>query len=218
MKYNTILFDVDDTLFDFGISEEMALSKTFMEFELPRGLADYHASYKQISKVLWQELEQGNKTLPELGVERFNRLFNKHRININPEKFSNSYLKNLGEEVHPIEGAEELCQSLSNFRLAIITNGFATVQRSRIELSPFTNVFEHIITSEEAGAQKPTKEIFEYAFSKLLLTDKSKVLIVGDSLSSDIQGGNNFGISTCWFNSKGKENDSGIKRLMKLVS
>lgn len=223
MKYNIIMFDADDTLFHFGISQKNALHNTFSQFELPTGLVDYEADYIEISSVLWRELEQGLITTTELGVERFRRLFLQRELALDAQLFSDAYLENLGKESHLIEGAEELCTQLAGGRLVIITNGFTAVQRSRITNSPLCKRFEHIITSEEAGYQKPDVGIFDYVFSKLHITDKSRVLIVGDSLTSDIQGGNNYGIDTCWFNPNRKENNLDIKptyeinELMELV-
>lgn len=223
MKYDIILFDVDDTLFDFGMSEKKALHNTFVKFGLPTGMRDYRADYKEISKVLWEDLEQGRITLPELAIERFKRLIVKRELDINAQEFSRVYLDYLGKETHLVPGAVELCKSLADYRLAIITNGFTAVQTARIENSPLCNTFEHIIMSQEAGFQKPDIGIFDYALSKLQATDKDKVLIVGDSLTSDIQGGLNYGIDTCWFNPHVKENKSGIKptyeigKLMDLI-
>ncbi|MFS0556068.1 YjjG family noncanonical pyrimidine nucleotidase [Brevibacillus sp. 179-C9.3 HS] len=211
MSYNIILFDVDDTLFDFKTTEEKALHKTFSQFELATGLADYGAAYKEISKGLWEDLEEGRITLAELGVERFRRLFQTTQLDVRAEDFSSAYLENLGKEVHLVPGAVELCNSLEGCRLGIITNGFASVQTSRIAASPLCDSFEHLIISEEVGYKKPDQEIFEYAFSKLQLTDKSNVLMVGDSLTSDIQGGVNYGVDTCWFNPLGKENQTNIQ-------
>ncbi|MGG0285797.1 YjjG family noncanonical pyrimidine nucleotidase [Peribacillus butanolivorans] len=211
MKYEVILFDVDDTLLDFSISEKRALHRAFLEFSLPTGVKEYEASYQEISKVLWRELEQGLTNLSELGVERFKRLFLKHELDIEAEVFSRVYLNYLSKEIHLIQGAVEVCENLADCRLAIITNGFTDVQTSRIGGSPLSNTFEHIIISQEAGFQKPAKGIFDYAFSKLQITDKAKVLIVGDSLTSDIQGGIDYGIDTCWFNPHQKENNLGIK-------
>ena len=223
MKYEIILFDVDDTLFDFDMSEKKALHKTFVEFGFPAGLADYRASYKEISKILWSDLEQGFITLSELAVERFRRLISQHELDIAAEMFSSVYLEYLGRETHPVQGAIELCEKLVDYRLAIITNGFTAVQTARIENSALSNTFEQIIMSEDTGYNKPDKEIFDYAFSKLQITDKEKVLIVGDSLTSDIQGGIDYGIDTCWFNPHSKENNIGneptyeISELMELL-
>ncbi|MFE4894894.1 YjjG family noncanonical pyrimidine nucleotidase [Peribacillus butanolivorans] len=211
MKYEIILFDVDDTLLEFDISEKKALHESFLKFGLPTGLEDYQASYQEISRVLWRDLEQGLTDLSDLGVERFKRLFLKHELDIEAEMFSRVYLNYLSKEIHLIQGAVEVCENLADCRLAIITNGFTDVQTSRIGGSPLSNTFEHIIISQEAGFQKPAKGIFDYAFSKLQITDKAKVLIVGDSLTSDIQGGIDYGIDTCWFNPHQKENNLGIK-------
>ncbi|MEF2244702.1 YjjG family noncanonical pyrimidine nucleotidase [Paenibacillus sp. IITD108] len=211
MKYEIILFDVDDTLFDFSMSQKNALHNTFVAFGIPTGLADYEAKYKEISKVLWGDLEQGLTTLSALGVERFRRLFLESKLEIDADKFSSAYLENLGRQAYLMQGAVEICGNLAGCRLAVITNGYANVQRARIGSSPLHNTFEQLIISEEAGFQKPDTRIFDYAFSKLKITDKEKVLIVGDSLTSDIQGGINYGIDTCWYNPLRKENDTGIK-------
>lgn len=211
MKYEIILFDIDDTLFDFSMSEQRALHNTFLEYDLSTGWTDYEASYKSISEVLWRDLEEGKITLTELGVERFRQLFLTHDLKIHADTFNTLYLGYLGREIQLVQGAEELCKHLEGYRLAVITNGFTDVQKARIACSPLCNTFEQIIISEEAGFQKPEKGIFDYAFSKLQITDKSKVLIVGDSLTSDIQGGIRYGIDTCWFNPNCKENKCGIK-------
>lgn len=207
MKYEMILFDMDDTLFDFRLSEEKALKKVFLEYGLPDGLVDYRPSYKEISSVLWAELEQGTIILSDLKVERFRRLFLKHGLEINATEFANKYLEYLGMEAHLMQGAAALCTNLSEIcRLAILTNGFQDVQISRVQRSPLHNHFEEVISSEKAGYQKPDTRIFDYAFSKLQMNDKTKVLIVGDSLTSDIRGGMNYGIDTCWFNPDHREN------------
>lgn len=210
MNYEVILFDVDDTLFDFTLTEEKAFHKTFQAYALQTRVDEYRSTYKDISKVLWRDLEEGRITLSELGVERFRRLFDSLDLDLEAEAFSKTYLENLGNEVHLMPGAVELCERLSACRLVIITNGFSAVQTSRIAGSLLCHSFEQIIISEEVGYKKPDPEIFEHAFSKLQLTDKAKVLMVGDSLTSDIQGGNTFGIDTCWFNPQRKENQLGI--------
>ncbi|AIQ67136.1 YjjG family noncanonical pyrimidine nucleotidase [Paenibacillus graminis] len=210
MKYEVILFDADDTLFDYGMAESRALYNAFAHFGLPTGAGDYAASYKEINAALWRDLEQGRTTSAVLRVERFNRLFAAHKLQLSPEAFSEAYLKFLGEGTYLIQGAVELCQELAGCRLAIITNGIKDVQLSRIQGSPLSGTFEQIIISEETGYQKPERGIFDYAFAKLGSSDRSKVLIVGDSLTSDIQGGMNYGIDTCWFNPLGKEGVPGI--------
>ena len=210
-NYHTILFDIDDTLMDFKLSEKAALHNAFSDHGMPTGFSDYHASYRKISSVLWNDLEQGKIALRELGVERFKRLFREHKLDISAEAFSKAYLDYLGKETHLMPGAEELITSLSHCRLAVITNGFGSVQKERILNSPMEGRFEHVIISEETGFQKPDAGIFVHGFKKLGLTEKDSVLIVGDSLTSDIQGGADYGIDTCWFNPFGKENHAGVQ-------
>ncbi|MDQ0495350.1 YjjG family noncanonical pyrimidine nucleotidase [Paenibacillus brasilensis] len=222
MKYEVILFDVDDTLFDFKKAERHALQNTFTQFGLPEGATEYKASYDEINSALWREAEEGHISPADLRVERFKRLFAVHELDFNPDAFSAAYLRYLGEGAFLIDGAVEICEKLSDRRLAIITNGIKEVQTSRIQLSPLRSVFEQVIISEEVGCQKPQAAIFDYAFTKLAISDKSKVLMIGDSLTSDIQGGNNYGIDSCWFNPSGKTNTSEIqptyeiKNLMEL--
>lgn len=211
MRYDVLLFDLDDTLFDFGMTEKNALQHLFVEYGFPNGMNDYFDSYKAICKVLWDDLENGRTTLAELKVERFKRLFLKHTLDIDSAAFGHKYIENLGKEVHMIEGVEELFAKLPGCRFAVLTNGFTIAQHARIGGSSLKDMFEVIVTSEEAGFQKPQMEIFEYTLDKLQVTDKSRVLMIGDSLSSDIQGGNNFGIDTCWFNPHVKTNITPIQ-------
>ncbi|MGN7469310.1 YjjG family noncanonical pyrimidine nucleotidase [Brevibacillus sp. SAFN-007a] len=210
MKYDVIFFDLDDTLMDFGLSEKKALAQTFRAFGWTEGLPDHEAAYREINKGLWRELEQGSMTLAELGVERFKRLFTNYRLSADAEAWNRQYLANLGQEAHLLPGAVDVCRRLANCRLAVLTNGFTEVQTSRIQSSLLQHTFEQIITSQEAGFQKPDPRIFEYAFSRMGLTDRAKVLMVGDSLTSDIQGGYRYGVDTCWYNPQGKPNDLGI--------
>jgi len=209
-NYEIIFFDVDDTLFDFTRSEQEAFNNVFRKYNILNSLDLYHKSYREISKVLWGDLEKGKMSIVELGSERFKRLFLEHQLEIDAVVFNQVYLGFLGEQTHLIQGAENVISALSHKRLAIITNGFTDVQISRINKSPLKGAFEHVIISESSGFQKPQIEIFEYAFKELQITDKSKALIVGDSLSSDIQGGINFGIDTCWFNPMNKTNNTSV--------
>ncbi|GAA4854987.1 YjjG family noncanonical pyrimidine nucleotidase [Paenibacillus vulneris] len=210
-NYDIIFFDIDDTLFDFSKSEKQAFKKVLEKYNLLNSLRLFKKSYQEINKVLWGELENGKLSLVELGSERFKRLFLEHELEIDAVLFNQDYLGFLGEQSHLVQGAEKVINALSHKRLAIITNGFTNVQTSRINNSPIGGKFEHIIISELTGFQKPQTEIFDYAFHKLQITDKSNVLMVGDSLTSDIQGGINYGIDTCWFNPKHKENTTSFK-------
>lgn len=213
-----LLFDLDDTLLDFGMTEHNALRLLFEEYGFPNGLGDYLGSYKAISKILWDDLENGRTTLTELKVERFKRLFIEYALDIDPVVFGQRYIENLGKEVHMIAGVEEMFADMKDFRIALLTNGFKDAQHARVNGSALKNLFEVIVTSEETGFQKPQKEIFAYALEKLQIFDPSHVLMIGDSLTSDIQGGNDFGIDTCWFNPTKKLNQTDIQPTFEIHS
>lgn len=214
MSYELILFDADDTLFDYSRSEAYALSQTFAHAGIEAGEAVV-SSYRAINQRLWNDYEQGNVTLDHLRVERFRRLFEEYGLAIEApiEQFGQAYARHLGEGIFLIDGADELCRTLreGGVRLAIITNGIKEVQLNRIRRSGMDEFFEHIIVSEDAGEQKPNERFFDYTFEKLKMNDKHRALIVGDTLSSDIAGGHRYGVDTCWFNPWGRANKTDIE-------
>lgn len=212
MKYEVILFDADDTLFDYTLSEEYALKKVFIEHQIEL-MQSHVEQYRWVNQQLWNDYEKGRVTLDFLRHERFRRLFAEIQVEMDAVHFSERYIQYLGEGSFLIEGSEKLINQLlkNGHRTAIITNGIKQTQQSRIGRSTLANSFEHIIISGDTGYSKPHTGIFDFAFDKLNLSDKSKVLIVGDSLTSDIQGGINYGIDTCWFNPKQQTNESTIK-------
>lgn len=208
MSYDLYLFDLDDTLFDFPTTEKYAFHKTFVKHGIENSVNQYRDSFHAINGILWKELEGGNLSLDELKTERFAKLFALHQLPFDPIIFGQMYIQQLAQEVHLIDGVTELFSNLQDVRLAVVSNGFHEVQVSRVQKSILHDTFEAIITSELAGCQKPTVDIFNYAFEQLQFEDLSRVLMIGDSLSSDIQGGNNVGIDTCWFNPKKLQNQS----------
>lgn len=205
MKYELVLLDADGTLFDYDRAEEYALENTYKHFKYEYNPSSLEC-YRKINKYMWKELELGNISKELLRTERFKKLFNFFDISGDEENFSNIYLNYLSKSDFLIEGAEELCRYLYNrCKIAIVTNGIKEVQISRLKSSSLEQYIENIIISGEVGSHKPEPEIFEYALNKLNYYDKDKTIIIGDSLSSDILGGNNFGIDTCWFNKSGKK-------------
>lgn len=208
-QYDVLLFDLDDTIFDFQQSEKRAFTQVFEAYNL--NALDYLTDYQEISSKLWSRLEQQQLTLSDLGTERFQQLFDKHHLTLDAKAFNDTYLHFLGMQPFLITGAENLFQQLHHVRIAAISNGFERVQTARIALCSFSEKFEALIISETVGHQKPSQEIFDYAFEKLQLKDKSSVLMIGDSLTSDIKGGQNYGIDTCWFNPTAKVNISEVQ-------
>lgn len=219
MKYEAIIFDADETLFDFEKSEKEALKRAMLDFNIDY-IEEYHLKeYKKINKSLWKDFEEGLITQKKLKVERFKRLSDKLNINFDADKFAKSYMNHLANASFLYEGTTNLIESLNKFyKLSIITNGLVSVQDKRIRESTIAKYFDPIVISEEILVSKPNKKIFEYTLKHMNLSDKSKVLMVGDSLTSDIQGGINFGIDTCWFNPKKLKNESLIKPTYEVSS
>lgn len=201
MKYEVILFDADDTLFDFKKSEREAFKSTILEFNMNYD-ENYHLKiYQDINNAIWKEFEQGLITQEKLKVERFKRLSDKLIVSFDEAKFAKSYMKNLSNASFLFDGSMELIESLNKrYKLSIITNGLTLVQENRIRKSVISKYFKDVVISEEISISKPNPKIFEHALKNINHINKNTVLMVGDSLTSDIQGGLNFGINTCWYN------------------
>ncbi len=201
-NYDILLIDADDTLFDFRQAEKYALRDTFTEFSLPFN-DEIHKLYHQINKQLWKEYEKGmyRENLP--WSMRFERLLSAINKSGDGAKMNLAYTKNLGKQPILLDDAEYICSELfKTHKLFIITNGNPSVQHSRFNASPIKDYFQDMFISEEIGSRKPEKEFFDYVLSEINPPELSRVLIIGDSLSSDIAGGINSGIDTCWFNPK----------------
>ncbi|WP_211226107.1 YjjG family noncanonical pyrimidine nucleotidase [Psychrilyobacter atlanticus] len=212
IKYEIIIFDADETLFDFKKSEKKAFESTIIDFGIEYEENYHFKVYKEINTAIWKELENGLITQKKLKTERFRRLSKKLNIQFNEVEFAKLFMKHLSQASFLYEESEELVKNLTkNYRLTIITNGLSAVQDNRIKKSVIAEYFEDIVVSEEIGISKPNPQIFQHALNNINYTDKNKVLIVGDSLTSDIQGGINFGIDTCWFNPTMNSNEVGVE-------
>ena len=198
--YKVLFLDADDTLFDFRVAKTQAFERSFAEFDLVAAPETFGA-YEVINKALWRRLERGETTQERLKVERFELLFRQIGIDVDPVDFSATFVRWLGAGTFLLPGARELCEHLSaRYRLAIVTNGIAQVQRARFEASSIRGFVDAIVISEEVKCSKPGVGIFEHACAAMGFFDKGGILMIGDSLASDIQGGVNFGIDTCWLN------------------
>ena len=203
MTYTWLLFDADGTLFDYDRAEATALEQAFAEvgtaFE-PACLS----TYREINARIWREFEDGQITAERLRLGRFEFLFEALRLPLAPAAFSTIYLRHLARASHLIEGAREIVPALrAKYRLALITNGLRDVQRPRLAGSAIGDCFAEVIISEEVGVAKPDPVIFDAAFQLLGRPPRAKVLLIGDSLSSDIAGGRDYGLDTCWYNPTG---------------
>ncbi len=200
MQYQWLIFDADGTLFDYDRAEETALRLTFESFGI--SFEPHHrAVYRRINQQLWVELEQERVTSSILRVARFERLFSELGIVGSAIDFNEKYLVHLANAAELMDGALEVVQRLyQHYQLAIITNGIKQVQEQRLARSPLKDYFPVFVISEVVGAAKPHPKIFDAAFRAMGNPAKESVLLIGDSLTSDIQGGFNYGIDTCWFN------------------
>ena len=206
-----LFLDLDDTILDFHKAERIALSGTIRSFGIePTGevLGRYHV----INKWHWEQLELGTMTRAEVLLGRFAMLFEERGITVDPEAVARAYEKNLGIGHWFLPGAEEAVETLSKkYRLFLASNGTASVQKGRMTSANLYRFFEKVFVSQEIGHNKPSKAYFDACFAAIPDFDPEKAMIVGDSLSSDIQGGINAGIKTCWVNPTHAAAKAGIR-------
>ncbi len=200
-----VMLDLDDTILDFRKAEARALAKSLQELgEEPR--EEILRRYHTVNLEYWERLENGEMTRAEILVGRFCQLKEEFGLKLDPAALRDTYEYNLSHGHFFIEGAEELLQKLQEkYRLFLVSNGTAVVQQGRLESAGIAPLFEKIFISEEIGANKPDRLYFTRCFAQIPDFDRSRCVIVGDSLTSDIRGGINAGIRTCWFRREGKE-------------
>lgn len=198
--FTTLLLDADDTIFDFPVCEYNALKATVEGAGLRFG-EDVFGSFHRINDALWKKLELNLVTRSELRVERFRQLVGACFAGYeSADMLAESYIDNLSKQAVLLPDSLESVRLLSEqYAVYIITNGIGSVQRGRFSISPVTPCVRDIFISDELGAQKPNREFFDIALSRIEEKDKSRVLVVGDSLTSDMQGGRNAGLTTCLF-------------------
>ena len=211
-KYEVLLFDVDGTLLDFDKAEEEGIEGLYKHFNVPVTEENKH-SYHVINKRYWEMLERGEITRDRLLGQRFEEFFGGFGITIEDgAEVDKLYRKYLNASAVLIDGAIEMLESLKGkYPLYIVSNGVAATQYNRLAKSGLDKYFDGIFISEEANAQKPQIEFFEYCFEKMGRRDVENMLIIGDSLTSDMRGGNNAGIDTMWFNPQGQENTTEVR-------
>ena len=206
-----LLLDLDDTILDFHKAERIAITKTIREYGVEpteEVLSRYHA----INKWHWEQLELGTMTREEILVGRFAMLFREYGTTVDAVAVARAYEKNLSIGHYFLPGAEEAVGRLHRkYRLFLTSNGTASVQKGRMTSANLYRFFEKVFVSQEIGHNKPSKAYFDACFAQIPDFDPAKAMIVGDSLSSDIQGGINAGIKTCWVNPSHGEPKKGIK-------
>ncbi|MBQ8823064.1 MAG: YjjG family noncanonical pyrimidine nucleotidase [Lachnospiraceae bacterium] len=203
MKYTTILWDADNTLLDFEYSMKKALQAAFEHFAMADFLDEEKIdAYDKINNSWWKRLELGEVTKGELLNGRFVDFFAKYGIaHISPAEYREVFQVELGKHYAYIPGSKEVCERLrGKVWQYVITNGVTATQHAKLSASGFLNIMDGIFISEQIGVNKPGKGFFDAVFARIPEKDLSKILVVGDSLTSDIQGANNAGVDACWFN------------------
>lgn len=199
-RYDYILFDADNTLFDFDQSERQALRLTlegagFPYNDVTEGL------YVAVNRALWARFDRGEVTREWLVVERFAAFLRIMGLPGDPQALNRTYLEHLSRTVLLYPGAEALCRRLSRrYTLAVITNGVASAQRGRFERSPLKELVPFLFISGEMGVSKPQTAYFQQVFQTMGITDPGHALVVGDNLLTDVWGGLNAGADAAWYN------------------
>lgn len=204
MRYQAILIDADDTLFDFQAAERRAIASVlaYLRIDDPGAPDAYHA----INEACWRDLERGKLTQEELKVRRFRDLQRAYGIQADPREAAQHFVNALSEQAILLPGAEEALRRLyGHVKVALVTNGIACVQRGRLARSPVRHLIDACVISEEALCAKPDPRMIERALQALGGVPKRAALMVGDSLTSDMKCAYNAGVDACWLNPAGLE-------------
>ena len=209
-RFDAILLDVDGTLLDFNQSEALGIKKLLEHYGLePR--QEYLDAYHRINDSFWKAFERGEIAKDRLVTERFVRFFRELGKQADGREAENFYRACLDRTAFLVDGALELCAWLAErYAVYIVTNGTSSTQYKRLALSGIDKFVRDVFVSEDAGSQKPQQAYFDYCFARMPGILPERTLLVGDSLTSDMQGGVNAGIATCWFNPHGAPNDQGL--------
>jgi len=201
-KYQWLIFDADNTLYDYDKAEKIALLHTLDDFEIPYDKETIIGIYHEINHKLWMDFEKGLlKSQDEIKYSRTEQLLRVLKVDRNITHFAEDYLYNLSQNDQLLDNAYHVIETLAKtHKMIIMTNGMTVVQKPRFAKSALSKFFKHIVISEEIKHAKPSKEIFDHAFRLMRNPNKNTVAIIGDNLGSDIQGGINYEINSIWYN------------------
>lgn len=218
-RYDVLLCDADNTIFDFDKAEENAFAKAcaHMGFEATEEL---YAAYSKINAALWKLLEQGGITQKVLRVKRFEQFFEAiGRNDLDAQAMAAVYADLLGQQSVPIDGAIEAVARWSRMLpVIIVTNGISKIQHGRMNGSEVRHYISGMVISEEVGAAKPDPKMLEIAMEMAGVSDKRRALMLGDSLSSDIAAAANAGVDACWYNPHGAKNGKNLPVRYEITS
>jgi 2-haloacid dehalogenase len=218
MSYKILLFDLDDTLLDFKVNEADSLNKLFQQYGYTFS-DELFQVYNTVNKQLWADYENGKIVLDDVLNSRFSQTMSLLEEVVDGKEWDDQYRELLGNGCQLIDGALELCQSLSaSHRLFVVTNGITHTQIKRLKLSGLYEFFEDIFDSQSIGFQKPSKEFFDHVMNNIKGFCVDDALIIGDSLNTDIKGGILSGIDTCWINRKAQKFNEEIQSTYMISS
>ncbi len=209
----TILWDVDGTLLNFLAAEKAAIRSLFEEYHLGVCSDEMLKRYSSLNKNYWEMLERGEIEKKALLVGRFRDFFEKEGIDSSlAAEFNEKYQLRLGDTIVYCDDSLEIVKSLrGKVKQYVVSNGTVIAQTKKLRLSGFGELMDGIFLSEELGVEKPSVRFFDQVFAKIGPVDRSEVMIVGDSLTGDIRGGNNAGILTCWYNPEGTATKEAVR-------
>ncbi|MCS3608086.1 MULTISPECIES: pyrimidine 5'-nucleotidase [Erwinia] len=212
--WDWILFDADDTLFHFDAFA--GLQRLFQQYDVQFSRADYD-DYQAINKPLWVDYQNGAISALQLQHQRFESWAAK--LDVTAQDLNSGFLSAMAEICTPLVGAVDLLNALKGrVKIGIITNGFTALQQARLERTGFLGVFDLLVISEQVGYAKPHPAIFDYALTRMGNPARERVLMVGDNPDSDILGGINAGLATCWLNAEGRAQPEGINPTWQVTS
>lgn len=211
MKMKALLIDIDGTLLDYRQSEALGIS-AIMEHYGVTPTPELAAHYHDVNQSFWEKYEKGEITRAQINEGRYPAFFGELGVEVDPEVCEEIYQDFVNNRLVPVEGAEDMLRYLSGkYLLYAASNGYSDKQRERLRKAGMISYFTDIFISQETGSQKPQKEFFDYCFARMPAgLKRDEVMIIGDGLTSDMRGGNNAGIHTCWLNAYGEVNHAGV--------
>lgn len=209
----TLLWDVDGTLLDFAAAEKNAIRNLFQKYGFGNCSDEMLKRYSQINKIYWERLERKELTKPEILIKRFEDFFDAEGFDVTvAAEFNEKYQSSLGDTIVFCDDSYNIVKSLcGKVKQYVVSNGTITAQSKKLRLSGLGELMDGIFLSEQLGVEKPDVRFFDQVFAEIRPSDKSQVMIIGDSLTSDIQGGNHAGITTCWYNPENKPRQGNVK-------
>ena len=202
-QYDWLLFDADNTLWDFSAAEASALERTLREQDIDWS-DEVLGQYRIINHQAWSDYERGLLPKEQLRTIRFARLLEHYRLDHPAEELSFNYRTYLAASTHMLEGAIDLLKSVhGRYKLGLVTNGLVEVQRPRLAATGLGAYFNFIVISDEIGVAKPHAGFFDHAYAQMDEADKSRVLLIGDNPNADVQGALDYGFDACWLRHPG---------------